>query len=107
MTSHAAAVMKRRNAPAQITRSGLGRLIASQPTIEAQIAAITAAAAGSAITGGPMGRNLQSCWRVYCRDRVDDDAFYGDRAVQTGRSPRDLSPLARPGTIHAGGAELR
>src|SRR5215204_566510 len=74
MTSHAAATIKRRKAPAQIARSGLGRLSASQPTIAAQIAAITAAAAGSAITGRQTRRNLQSCWRVYRRDRGGDDA---------------------------------
>src|SRR5919107_1150556 len=107
MTSHAAATVNRRNAPAQVTCSGLGRLSPSQPRITAQIAAITAATAGGAITGGDTGRNLQSCQRVYRRDRGDDDAIHGDRAVQTGRGPRHLPPLARPGTFAAGGADLR
>src|SRR5215210_2374202 len=107
MTSQAAATMKRRNAQAQITRSGLSCLSASRPTIAAQIPAITAAVAGSAITGGHIGRNLQSCWRVYRQVRGDDDAIHGDRAVQTGCSARYLSPPTRPGTVHAGGADLR
>ena len=76
-----------RNATIQVMRSGLGRLSASRPTSAAQRPAISAAVAGSAITGGGMQRDLQSCRRVYRRDRGDDDAIHGDRAVQTGAVP--------------------
>src|SRR5215207_4788145 len=107
MTSHAAATVNMRNATVQITRSGLGCLSASRPTSAAQRPAISAAVAGSAITGGGMERDLQSCRRVYRRDRGDDDAIHGDRAIQAGRGPRHLPPLARPGTFATGRADLR
>src|SRR5687767_1100320 len=106
MTSHAAATVNMRNATVQVTRSGLGRLNASQPMSAAQRPAISAAVAGSAITGDGMVRDLQSCRRVYRRDRGVDDAFHGDRAVQTGRRPEYLPPPARPGTFTTGRVDL-
>src|SRR5215212_8748591 len=107
MTSQSAAAVNRRNAPAQITRSGLGRLIASQPTNAAHRAATTAATAGSAITSGDKRPYLQSCRRFYRRDRGGDDVIHGGRAVQTRHDSGYLSPLARPGTFPAGGTYVR